>query len=149
MTMQCSRARERLEDIALGAIAAQDAENHLTTCPRCARELTAIQERAARLDERIGHIASVDIPADLKAKVAERLRAASGRRRDGTNTIIVGTASAFAAAAIVVTGFFFAEQHARQSYYEHSVFSAAAAIAQWRSPTDGLLVRKAVKHNAS
>ena len=145
--MKCDSMRERLEDVALGAVAALDFETHVAACPDCAAHLAELSGRAAKLDERMDRLVNVETPAGLSSAIAERIRASAPRR--AINKLAVASTAAYAALAVAVGGLFLGEQRVRQSEYDHSVFSAAAAISQWRSPTDDLLVNKPALHRSS
>jgi anti-sigma factor RsiW len=151
MTMECSRTRERLEDIALGAVAVPEIETHVAACSACATTLAVLRERAKKLDERLQRLASVGVPDGLRDRVVSRLSADAGRRAAWPSMWIIGVTSALAVATSVMIGLFFAQQYAQRSAsdrsYDHAVVSAAADISEWRSPTDMLLARQADEQN--
>lgn len=144
---KCDVMRERLEDVALGSAARPDFETHVAACADCAARLAELTVRAAKLDVRLRRLVNVETPAGLHAAIAERIRASTPRR--SMNRLAIASTAAYAALAIAVGGLLLGEQHARQSQYDHSVFSAAAAISQWRSPTDALLVNRPAKHRST
>jgi hypothetical protein len=104
-TVACAEVRERLDDYVLGALLEDDTRRlsrHLEWCAGCRKELAELEEGVAAVGLALEPIAP---PAELEAKVLERVVEAAGarareRRRFRIVTTIAVLATFFGVAAL-------------------------------------------------
>jgi hypothetical protein len=139
MKEACEKWKEPLREAALTGAAAKDLEEHLRSCAKCSAELDEVRARAARLDALLPLVAQGAEPsADFRARVL----AAAAAAREGKRarpwrvwTLVGATAVVVVVLMITVT-----LQRRTARMIPREELAAAQKLAEWRAPSDGLLV---------
>jgi hypothetical protein len=138
MKETCDKWKDQLLEAALTGAATQDFEKHLRSCAICSRELDAVRARRARLDELLPLVArGAEPPADFRARVLAAAEAASEGKRAGRWRLWT-LAGATAAIVMLMVGATMYRRTAQLIPPEE--LAAAQKLAEWRAPSDGLLV---------
>ena len=69
--MACERYRDALTDVAAGAVAPADVEEHLASCEGCRRKLAALQKALALADAGLAALVAAEPTPDLPARIRE------------------------------------------------------------------------------
>jgi hypothetical protein len=135
----CEKWKDQLLEAALTGAMAKDLEEHLRSCVKCSAELDEVRARAARLDALLPLVAQGAEPsADFRARVL----AAAGAAGEGKRSRSWRMWTLAGAAAVVAVVLMIAVTLQRRTERMISVRELAAAqkLAEWRAPSDGLLV---------
>src|SRR5882724_1182851 len=131
----CEKWKDQLLEAALTGATTKDCEEHLRTCTICSRELDAVRARKAQLDELLPLMArGAEPPGDFQAEVLAA-SGASRARRWRVWTLAGATAAILAALVIGVTSY----RRAARTVLAAEL-AAAQKLAEWRAPSDALLV---------
>jgi len=136
MKNACEKWKDQLLEAAVTGATPKDLEEHLRSCAECSAELDEGRARAARLEALLPLVAQGAEPsADFRARV---LAAASEGKRARSWRMWTLTG----AAAVVAVVLMIAVTLQRRTERMTSVRELAAAqkLAEWRAPSDGLLV---------
>ena len=123
-------------DLALGQAASAELEAHLAGCPACSGALAAWRARAGQLDDGVRRAVAVEPPEGAAERVLARVNPGDARPARAWHPRIA--AAALAAAAVVLAALHH-QRVSRERDRERTELLAAAEIAQWRSPTRGLM----------
>jgi anti-sigma factor RsiW len=134
MKTACMKWNHRLLEAALGEPATTGLENHLSQCAACAAELAVLRARRERMDKLLPLVGSAEPSPDLKARILAVAEASTSPRRSH----FLRWAWAGIAAAIVIAVITALVVKPRAGIDEADL-RGAQALAEWRSPTDGLL----------
>jgi hypothetical protein len=138
MKEACEKWKDQLLEATLTGATAKDFEEHLQSCTICSRELDAVRERKARMDELLPLVARGAEPrADFRARVLAAAEAASeGKRARRWRPWTL--AAATAAIVMLVIG---AAMYRRTAQaIPPDELAAIQKLAEWRAPSDSLLV---------
>lgn len=133
----CFKWREQLLDLALGLPASPELEAHLPGCVACATALTEWRARAEQLDSSIRHLAASEPSSYLGSGVLARINSAPARvawaEQWRVALVVLATVMGITVMVYVVRGAIQRRDRAEK------VSSIAAALSNWRSPTEALL----------
>jgi ElaB/YqjD/DUF883 family membrane-anchored ribosome-binding protein len=139
MKSACEKWKDPLREAALTGTTAKELEEHLRSCAKCSAELDEVRARAERLDALLPLATQGAEPsADFQVRV---LAAAAATREGKRARPWRGWTLAGAAAAVVVAlviGMALQRRTARM--IPGNELAAAQKLAEWRAPSDGLLV---------
>jgi predicted anti-sigma-YlaC factor YlaD len=139
MKNACEKWKDPLRDAALTGTTSAELEEHLRSCANCSAELDEVRARAARLEALLPRVARGAEPsADFRARVlAAAVAAREGKRARPWRV----WALAGAAAIVVVVLLIGVTWHRRTARpIPGDELAAAQKLAEWRAPSDGLLV---------
>jgi len=130
------RWREQLVDHALGRPASAALAEHLVNCAPCSAALQDWKAQMGKIDATIRQMAVAEPPANSATRVVAEVRRQnqhSWLRRWEWQTAAMGL-------TVLVMGVFAYEWNLRRQHEEaEKALSAASAIGNWKSPTEGLL----------
>jgi hypothetical protein len=137
MKETCEKWKDQLLEAALRGATAKDFEKHLRSCAICSRELDAVRERKARMDELLPLVArGAEPPADFRARVLAAAGAASEGKR-ARRWRLWTLAGATAAIVMLLIG---ATMYRRTAQtIPPDEITAIQKLAEWRAPSDSLL----------
>jgi ElaB/YqjD/DUF883 family membrane-anchored ribosome-binding protein len=139
MKSACEKWRDPLREAALTGTTAKELEEHLRSCAKCSAELDEVRARAERLDALLPLVTQGAEPsADFRARVL----AAAAATREGKRARPwrVWTLAGAAAAVVVALVIGMALQRRTARTILGSELAGAQKLAEWRAPSDGLLV---------
>jgi len=124
MKSACEKWKDPLREAALTGATAKDLEEHLRSCAKCSAELDEVRARAARLD------------------FLSRVLAAAGAAREGKRARPWRVWTLAGATAVVAVILMLAATLQRRTarMIPRDELAAAQKLAEWRAPSDGLLV---------
>jgi anti-sigma factor RsiW len=139
MKNACKKWKNLLLEAALAAAAPKDLEEHLQNCANCSAELDEIRARKVRLDALLPLVAQgAEPPADFRARVLAAAESArEGKRARPWRPWTLAGATA-AVVALLLVGLMMVRRN-RPTVPEDEL-AAAQKLAEWRAPSDGLLV---------
>ena len=139
MNGTCEKWKDQLLEAALAGATTKDLEEHLRGCAKCSAELDEVRARAARLDALLPLVARGAEPsADFRARVLAAAEAASeGKRAWPWRAWTLAGATAVVVVVLMI-GVVLQRRTARMIPGEE--LAAAQKLAEWRAPSDGLLV---------
>jgi predicted anti-sigma-YlaC factor YlaD len=136
MKNACEKWMDPLREAALTVAPAKDLEEHLRSCAKCSAELDEMRARAARLDALLPLVAQGAEPsADFRARVLGAAEAA----REGKHAR-PWRVWRLAAVVVVVLMIGVTLQRRAARMIPGDELAAAQKLAEWRAPSDGLLV---------
>jgi len=139
MKNACESLKDQLLEAALTGSLAAGLEEHLRTCTICSEEMDNVRTRKARLDTLLPLVAQGSEPsANFRARVlaaAEAAREGKQARPWRVWTLAGATAVVVAVLMIGVT-----LQRRAARMIPRDELAAAQKLAEWRAPSDGLLV---------
>ena len=139
MKNACESLKDQLLEAALTGSLAAGLEEHLRTCTICSEEMDNVRTRKARLDTLLLLVAQGSEPsANFRARVlaaAEAAREGKQARPWRVWTLAGATAVVVAVLMIGVT-----LQRRAARMIPRDELAAAQKLAEWRAPSDGLLV---------
>ncbi len=139
MKNSCEKWKDRLLEAALTGTTAKELEEHLRSCANCSAELENIRARAVRLDELLPLVVQTAEPsANFRARVLAAAGAANDRQR--ARPWRVWTLAGAAAVVVVVLMIAVTLQRRTVRMIPGDELAAAQKLAEWRAPSDGLLV---------
>jgi predicted anti-sigma-YlaC factor YlaD len=139
MKNACEKWKDPVREAALTGPRAKDLEEHLQSCANCSAELDEIQARAARLDALLPLVARAAEPsADFRARVLVAAEAAREGKR--ARPWRVWTLAGAAAVVVVVLMIAVTLQRKTARMIPGEELATAQKLAEWRAPSDGLLV---------
>jgi len=139
MKNACEIWKDQLLEAALTGSLTAGLEEHLRTCTICSEELGNIRARKARLDTLLPFVAQRSEPsANFRAQVL----AAAGAAREGKRARPwrVWTLAGATAVVVVVLMIGVTLQRRTARMIPENELAAAQKLAEWRAPSDGLLV---------
>jgi anti-sigma factor RsiW len=132
----CEKWKDPLRESALTGATPRDLEEHLRSCAKCSAEMDEVRARAARLEALLPLVARGAEPsADFRARV---LAAAGEGKR--ARLWRIWTLAGAAAAVVVVLMIGVNLQRRTAQMIPVDELAAAQKLAEWRAPSDGLLV---------
>jgi hypothetical protein len=132
----CARWKDQLLEVALTGAMTKDFEKHLRSCMICSGELDALRARKLRLDDLLPLVArGSEPPADFRARVLAAAASGANRARHWRLWTLAG-----AAAAIVVLVMGATIHWSPAQTIPDKELAAAQKLAEWRAPSDALLV---------
>jgi len=131
--------KDPLREAALTGTMAKDLEEHLRSCAKCSAELDEVRARAARLDALLPLVAQ---GAEPSANFRARVLAAAAAAREGKRARPwrVWTLAGAATVVVVVLMIAMTLQRRAARMIPGDELAAAQKLAEWRAPSDGLLV---------
>jgi anti-sigma factor RsiW len=134
----CEKWKDPLLEAALTGAMRRELEEHLRSCTNCSTEFQAVRARRARLDEVLPLVARGAEPSgDFRAHVLAAAESASGSKRT-MRWRLVTLAGAAAAMLVLLVG---AAMYWRAApTIPENELAAAQRLADWRAPSDSLLV---------
>jgi anti-sigma factor RsiW len=138
MKETCGNWNDSLQEAALTGAMAKGLEEHLRNCAKCAAELDELRARAARLDALLPLVTQGAEPsADFRARVLAAAEAGSeGKRARQWRLWTLAGATAAIVMLVIGAAIF---RKTTQTIPEEEVV-AAQKLAEWRAPSDSLLV---------
>jgi ElaB/YqjD/DUF883 family membrane-anchored ribosome-binding protein len=139
MKNACEKWKDQLLEAALTSTRAKDLEEHLRSCANCSAELDEVRARKARLDELLPLVAQgAEPPANFRARVLVAARAAKeGKRARPWRVWTLAGATAVVVGVLVVG---LALLRRNGPTVPEDELAAAQKLAEWRAPSDGLLM---------
>jgi anti-sigma factor RsiW len=139
MKNTCEKWKDQFVEVALTGTAARDLEEHLQSCANCSTELDEVRARRARLDALLPlMVQGVEPAADFRARVLAAAGAAKeGRRARPWRVWALAGATAVVAAALMA-GLILLRRNGPA--VPEDELAAAQKLAEWRAPSDGLLM---------
>ncbi len=139
MKNACEKWKDELLEAALTGTTAKPFEDHLRRCANCSGELDEVRARAARLDELLPLVAQGAEPsADFRARVLAAAGAGNERRRARPWRVWTLATAAAVIVGVLIVGLTL--QRRNGPTVPEDDLAAAQKLAEWRAPTDGLLV---------
>jgi len=139
MKNACEKWKDPLREAALTGTTAKELEEHLRGCAKCSAELDEVRARAARLDALLPLVAQGAEPsADFRARVLAAAEAKGEGKRARPWRIWTLAGAAAAIALVLIIGVSLQRRTAR--IIPGDELAAAQKLAEWRAPSDGLLV---------
>jgi hypothetical protein len=139
MKNACEKWKDPLREAALTGTTAKNLEEHLRSCAKCSAELDEVRARLARLDALLPLVAQGAEPsADFRARVLAATEAASeGKHARPWRVWMLAGATAVVVVVLMI-GVSLQRRTAR--VISEDELAAAQKLAEWRAPSDGLLV---------
>ena len=139
MKTACEKWKYPLLEAALTGSATNDLQEHLQSCTICSEELNKLRAGKARLDQLLPLVAQGAEPsADFQAKVLAAAGAASeGKRARPWRVWALAGATALVVAVLMV-GLTLLRRSGPA--VPEDELAAAQKLAEWRAPSDGLLM---------
>jgi anti-sigma factor RsiW len=139
MKNACEKWKDQLLEAALTATTAKDLEEHLRSCANCSAELDEFRARKARLDELLPLVAQgAEPPANFRARVLVAAGAANeGKRARPWRVWTLAGATALIVAVLMVD---LTVRRRIGPAVPEDELAAAQKLAEWRAPSDGLLM---------
>jgi anti-sigma factor RsiW len=139
MKNACEKWKDPLREAALTGTTATDLEEHLRSCANCATELDEMRARTARLDALLPMVARGAEPsADFRARVLAAAEAAREGKRARPWRVWTLAGAAAVVAVMLMAAVTLQRRTARMIPGDE--LAAAQKLAEWRAPSDGLLV---------
>ncbi|HEX2711378.1 MAG TPA: zf-HC2 domain-containing protein, partial [Candidatus Acidoferrales bacterium] len=137
----CREWKDRLSDLALGALESHDAravEAHLAGCTACAIALRELRARADEIDAAVHQLVQGVQPSlGFRTRVLANLEARSGLSAwPRWGFAMLGLVSAL---VVVVAVFFHPSLSKKEPTPRQPIAEPLAALSTWRSPTDSLM----------
>jgi hypothetical protein len=137
--MKCEKWKDPLREAALTGATAKDLEEHLRSCAKCSAELDEMRARAAQLDALLPLVArGVEPAADFRARVLGAAEAAREGKRARPWRVWTLVGAAAMVVVVLMIGVTLQRRAARMIPGDE--LAAAQKLAEWRAPSDGLLV---------
>jgi anti-sigma factor RsiW len=138
MRNDCGKFKGMLLEAALSGVVRGELQAHLQNCGGCSSELADLRVRRERLDALLPRVAREEEPsAGFRARVLAAAESArEGRSRRRRVWILAGATAAIVAALTI--GFALQRRNSRTSPEGELV--AAEKLAEWRAPSDVLLL---------
>jgi len=139
MKSACEKWKDPLREAALTGATAKDLEEHLRSCAKCSAELDEVRARAARLDALLPLVTQ---GAEPSANFRARVLAAAGAAGEGKRARPWRVWTLAGATAVVAVILMLAATLQRRTarMIPRDELAAAQKLAEWRAPSDGLLV---------
>jgi hypothetical protein len=138
MNGACEKWKDQLLEAALTGRTAKDFEQHLRSCAICSRELDAVRTRKMRLDELLPLVARGSEPSpDFRVRVLAGAAAAREGKR-AWRWRVWTLAGATAAIVVLVIGAVVYRKTGQMIPADE--LAAVQKLAEWRAPSDSLLV---------
>ncbi|HEV1994099.1 MAG TPA: hypothetical protein VGR03_07205 [Candidatus Acidoferrum sp.] len=139
MKNACEEWKDSLREAALTGTTAKDLEEHLRSCANCSAELDEVRARKVRLDALLPLVTQGAEPsANFRAQVLAAAAAASeGKRAQPWRVLTLAGATAV---VVVVLMIGVTSQRRTARMIPRDELAAAQKLAEWRAPSDGLLV---------
>ena len=137
MKNACESWKDQLLEAALTGSLTAGLEEHLRTCTICSEELENVRARKARLDTLLPLVAQGSEPS---ANFRERVLAAAAREGKRAWPWRVWTLAGATAVVVMVLMIAVALQRRTARMIPEDELAAAQKLAEWRAPSDGLLV---------
>ena len=139
MMNACEKWKDPLREAALTGTTAKDLAEHLQSCVKCSAELDELRAGAERLDALLPLVAQ---SAEPSANFRARVLAAAAAKREAKSAWLWRVWTLGGATAVVVTVLLAgaAWQRRTSGRIPGEELAAAQKLAEWRAPTDGLLV---------
>ncbi len=139
MKNACEKWKDPLREAALTGTTAKELEEHLRGCAKCSAELDEVRARAARLDALLPLVAQGAEPsADFRARVLAAAEAKGEGKRARPWRIWTRAGATAVVVVVLMIGVVLQRRTARMIPGEE--LAAAQKLAEWRAPSDGLLV---------
>jgi hypothetical protein len=136
MNDACVKWKDQLLEAVLTGAMTKDFEEHLRNCMICSRELEAVRARRVRLDDLLPLVARGSGPAaDFRAQVLAAAASGESRARPWRLWTLAGATGAIVVLMIAATIYW----RAAQAIPEKEL-AAVQKLAEWRAPSDSLLV---------
>jgi hypothetical protein len=136
----CEKWKDQLLEAALTGAAPKELEEHLRGCANCSAELDEVRARKVQLDELLPLVARGAEPsADFRARVLAAAEAAREGKR-GQRWRLWTLAGATAAILVLTIGVTMYRKTAQTISISVTEVTAAQKLAEWRAPSDGLLM---------
>lgn len=137
MKNACEKWKDQLREAALMGASTPELAEHLQTCAPCSAELRDLEARRARLDALLPRVAQGAQPsADFRARVLAAAEATGKRKR--VPRWQAWTLAGAAAAIVLVIGAVW--HRGTTGKIQPDELAAAQRLAEWRAPSDSLLV---------
>jgi len=139
MKIACEKWKDQLVEAALTETTAKDFEEHLLSCANCSAELDRLRARKSQLDALLPLVAhGAELPAEFQARVL----AAAGNTGEGNRARPwrVWTLAGATAVIVVVLMIGVIWQRRTARMIPGDELAAAQKLADWRAPSDGLLM---------
>jgi hypothetical protein len=139
MKNACEERKDQLLEAALGGSTPKDLEEHLQSCANCSAELDELRTRRARLDALLPLVAQGAEPsADFRARVL----AAAESAREGKRAKPWRVWTLAGATAVIVVALMLVLTLPKKNgpAVPGDELATAQKLAEWRAPTDGLLL---------
>ena len=139
MKNACEKWNDPLREAALTGSLTAGLEEHLRSCAKCSAELEEVRARAARLDALLPLVAQ---GAEPSPNFRARVLAEAGTAREGKRARPwrVWTLAGASAVVVVVLMIAVTLQRRTARMIPGDELAAAQKLAEWRAPSDGLLV---------
>jgi ElaB/YqjD/DUF883 family membrane-anchored ribosome-binding protein len=139
MKNACEKWKDQLLEAALTATTAKDLEEHLRSCANCSAALDEVRARKARLDALLPLVAQGAEPsADFRARVLAAAAAAKEGKRAGPWRAWALAGATAVVVAVLMVGLTLLRRNGPSVPEEQ--LAAAQKLAEWRAPSDGLLM---------
>jgi hypothetical protein len=137
MKSACEKWKDPLREAALTGTTTKELEEHLRSCAKCSAELDEVRGRAERLDALLPLVTQGAKPSgDFGARVL----AAAAREGKRARPWRVWTLAGAAAVVVVALMIGVTLQRRTARMIPGDELAAAQRLAEWRAPSDGLLV---------
>jgi len=139
MKNACEKWKDQLLEAALTGSLTAGLEEHLRTCAICSEEMNNVRARKARLDTLLPLVARGSEPsADFRARVLAAAGAAGEGKRARPWRVWTLAGVTAGVVAVLMIGVTLQRRTARMILGDE--LAAAQKLAEWRAPSDGLLV---------
>ena len=139
MKNACEKWKDPLREAALTGATEKDLEEHLRSCAKCSDELDEVRASAARLDALLPLVTQgAEPPANFRARVLAAAEAAREGKRARPSRVWTLAGAAAVVVAVLMIGVTLQRRTARM--IQGDELAAAQKLAEWRAPSDGLLV---------
>jgi hypothetical protein len=139
MRNACERWKDPLREAALTGAAEKDFAEHLRSCAKCSTELDEVRARAVRLDALLPLVAQGAEPsADFRARVLAAAEAKGEGKRARPWPVWTLAGAAAVVVVVLIIGVTLQRRTARMIPGDE--LAAAQKLAEWRAPSDSLLV---------
>src|SRR5258708_21550268 len=139
MKNACEKWKDHLLEAALPGAGGEDFGEHLQTGTNCSRELDAVRARKARLDELLPLVARGAEPStDFRARVFAAAAGANERKRARPWRVWTLAGATAVVAGVLVVGLVLLRRNGPT--VPEDELAAAQKLAEWRAPSDGLLM---------
>jgi hypothetical protein len=133
----CKKWHEELTEHALGGAASPALTAHLDRCAACSATLGAWRARVRQIDAGLRQLAASEPSPPAASRMLAEIRLSQPERFLGFGWKTVAAAVMGVTILLASVSHFLAVQERRQQ--TEKTLAAAAALARWRSPTQGLL----------
>ncbi len=139
MKNACEKWKDQLVEAALTGTPAEDLKEHLRSCANCSAELDEFRARNERLDELLPLVVQGAEPsANFRARVLAATGAANERQRARPWRVWTLAAATAVIVGVLIVGLMLRRRNGPTVPEEE--LAAAQKLAEWRAPSDGLLV---------